>query len=690
MRIVVAARQIIVGELSETNSALNFASSIGVGDASHVASETPPTRTNSMRSQFVICLAGHIDHGKSALLRALTGGTVDRLPEEKRRGITIELGFSHFDDNGSRFALIDVPGHERFIHTMVAGASGVDAALLVIAADDSVMPQTREHLALLELLGVRRGVVAITKCDLADEEQLELVGLEVDELIKPTFLAGAPRIEVSVHTGQGLAEVRQALIDTAMSSPMRPNNDPRFRLPIDRAFSATGQGAVVTGTVWRGTVRVGDMLQLLPAAAPVRVRRLQSQGVDVEQVSAGERAAINLGGVKSSTIRRGDELTTPDAFEPAMRHLVQMRILPDAARGLKHREPVRVHLGANQTTAQLLMNQRAVAPGESAFTILRCETPIVAEYGQPFALRQLSPARTIGGGTIIAPALRATDRQSRCLAVAAGLSSADAPERLAAYIELRREATFDIAAESWVGLNPSQCEMALGELEKRRKIVRVPGTAPTFVTAKQFQQLRERLISRCQTELERRRPASLVPLSVILSAMKRHASAAVLDALLASMAEKREIVRRDNRIGLTTGPELSNRQRNTLATLITEVSTAGPAPPSLKEFAEKHGQTLKELEPLVQVAIDEGQFVRLSPQIIMDRQALESLRRRLADHFNKSPTAKVGEIREQWGITRKHAVPIFEYFDECQITSREGDLRSAGPRISLPVDEAIT
>jgi selenocysteine-specific elongation factor len=480
------------------------------------------------------------------------------------------------------------------------------------------------------------------------------------------------------------------VIDTARSSPMRPNGDPRFRLPIDRAFSATGQGAVVTGTVWRGTARVGDTLQLLPVAAAVRVRRLQSQGVDVEQVCAGERAAINLAGIKSSAIHRGDELTTPDAFEPSLRHLAQMRILPDAARGLKHRQPVRVHLGANQATAQVLMAQRTIAPGETAFAILRCETPIVAEYGQPFVLRQLSPARTIGGGTIIGPALRATDRQNRCLAVAAGLASADPHERLAAFIDLRREATFDQAAESWVGLNQSQCETVVGELEMRGAVVRIPGTRPTFVTAQRFQQLKDRLIARCQMELERRRPASLVPLSIILSAMKRHASPAVLESLLASMAEKREIVRRENRVGLSTGPELSNRQRNTLTTLLTEVSNAGPTPPSLKEFAERHGLTSKELEPIVQVAIDEGRFVRLSPQIIMDRRALESLRQRLVDHFSKSPTAKVGEIREQWGITRKHAVPIFEFFDECQITTREGDVRTAGPSISLPVDEAIT
>jgi len=425
----------------------------------------------------------------------------------------------------------------------------------------------------------------------------------------------------------------------------------------------------------------------LPEAASVRVRRLQSQGADVDEVAAGERAAINLVGIKSSAIRRGDELTTPNAFQPSTRHVVKLRLLGDAAHGLKHRQPVRVHLGANQTSAQVLMSQRTIAPGESTFAILRCELPIVAEYGQPFVLRQLSPARTIGGGTMIGPTLRAGDRQNRCLAVAPGLASEDPRERLAAYIELHREATFDETSESLVGMKRSECEAVLDELEKRGDVVRIHGTPPTLITNRHFQQLKERMLATCQSELERRRPASFVPLSVVRSAMKRHASPNVLDALLTAMDANGEIVLRENRIGLSTGPELSNRQRNTLITLTTEMSAAGATPPSLKEFAEKHGYSMKELEPVVQVAIDEGQFVRLSPQIIMDRHALEALRKRLVDHFNKSPTAKVGEIREQWGITRKHAVPIFEFFDECQITLRNGDLRSAGPKISVSVDE---
>ena len=647
---------------------------------------TPP----NLRSQFVVCLAGHIDHGKSALVHALTGGRVDRLPEEKRRGITIELGFSHLDEGDSRFAFVDVPGHERFVHTMVAGASGVNAALLVIAADDSVMPQTREHLAVLELLGVRRGVVAITKCDLADEEQLDLVELEVAELVAPTFLADAPRIRVSVQTGAGIDEVRRAIVATARSAPERPKDDARFRLPVDRAFSATGQGAVVTGTVWRGSARVGDTLELLPDKTIVRVRRLQSQGADVEQVSAGERAAINIAGVKVSAIERGNELTTQNAFEPANRHLVQLRIVADAARGVKHRQEVRVHLGANQATAQVLMGQRAVARGEQVFVILKCETPIVAEYGQPFVLRQLSPARTIGGGTIIGPALRASDRQKRCLEAALGLASSDAYERIEAYVGLRREVQFSNACESWIGLNLAQSETIARELVDRGKLVRVGDPPVIYITAQRFQELKSWVVRRCQAELERRKPATFVPLSVIVAALKRHASDGAIEAVLSDMQAQSEIVRRDDRIGLPTGSALSNRQRIMLTTLVAEVTSAGPTPPTLKEFAERHGVAAKDLEAVVQVAIDEGQLIRLTPQLTMDLVALESLRQRLVKHFETSPTAKVGEMREQWGITRKHAVPIFEFFDHHQITSRAGDLRSAGPRLVVPVGEAIT
>jgi selenocysteine-specific elongation factor len=509
-------------------------------------------------------------------------------------------------------------------------------------------------------------------------------------LVAPTFLRDAPRIRVSVKSGSGVTAIRDAIVEAARSSPARATYDSRFRLPVDRAFSATGQGTVVTGTVWRGTARVGDTLHLLPNKAPVRIRRLQSQGTDVEQVTAGERAAVNLAGVKVSEVQRGDELTTPNAFEPASRHLVQLRILGDAPRALKHRQKVRLHLAANQVTAQILMAQRTVAPGERAFAIARCEEPIVVEHGQPFVIRQLSPATTIGGGSVIGPSLRAAIRQNRALAAAAGLASSDPHDRLVAFIDLRREVSFGDASESWVGLNHSQCEDVLNEIESRGEVVRIPGPELRFVTTAYFGKLKERLLRRCQAELERRRPARFVLLSVVVAAMKRVASDQVIGALLKDVAAKGELVLRGDRIGLSTGAELSNRQRLMLQSLVAEVSHAGATPPTLKEFAERHALPLQDVEGVVQVAIDEGLLIRLTPQLTMDRAALESLRQKLAQHFEKSSTAKVGEIREQWGITRKHAVPIFEFFDERKITSRAGDIRSAGPRLQFPIDEAIT
>ena len=624
-------------------------------------------------------------------MRTLTGGVVDRLPEEKRRGMTIDLGFAHFDSEGIRFALTDVPGHEGFIHTMVAGASGVDAALLVIAADDSVMPQTREHLAVLDLLGIRTGVIAITKCDLADDEQLDLVRLEVAQLVEPTCLAQAPVIRVSTESGLGVEDVRQALVDAARHSPLRPTDDPRFRLPVDRAFSPAGQGTVVTGTVWRGTARVGDTLLLMPQARTVRIRRLQSQGADVESVSAGRRAAVNLAGIKASEIRRGDELVTPHAFEPSRRALVRVRILPDARHALRHRQSVRVHLGANQITAQVLMGSdcHEVPPGEEVYAILRCAKPIVADYAQPFILRQLSPERTIGGGSIIVSMLRPSDRLNRCLAVAQALSDEQPHVRLAGYIDLRREACFDDATQSRIGLDRRQFETAGQRLVEQKAAHRTIDPQPRYVTSQRFQELKHQMVRCCETELGRRKPSRLVPLSVVLSAMDRHASPRVLDAVLGDLTARGELVRRGDRVGLPTDANLSRRQRQLLDVLLAQCVDAGATPPTLKEFAARSGCTLKDLEPLVQVAVDEGRLIRLSPEMAIATEALESLRRNLADYFQLHPAAKIGEIRERWGMTRKHAVPIFEFFDRQQLTARLGDLHTAGPRISVAIDETV-
>jgi selenocysteine-specific elongation factor len=649
-----------------------------------------PTTSSGHRSHFVICLAGHIDHGKSALVQALTGANVDRLPEEKRRGITIELGFSHFETDGCRLALIDVPGHERLVHTMVAGASGVDAALLVVAADDSVMPQTREHLALLQLLGIQQGVIALTKCDLADAEQLELVQMEIAELVAGTFLERAPRLQVSAKKNQGIAELRAALVQAARSSPSRPVDDSRFRLSIDRAFSPSGQGTVVTGTVLRGKVSAGETLQLLPAETPVRIRRLQSQGADVPSVVAGDRAAINLVGVKVGEIRRGDELATPDAFQPGRRHLVELQILADAESPLKHRQAVRLHLGANQVTATVLMQQKEVAPGEATFAVLRCNTPIVAEYGQAFVIRQLSPVRTVGGGRFLIPSLGAEARLNRSLAAAPELASADHSTRLQGYVVLCREVPLNAIGEFTIGMTRAECNAAAARLIRQKSVVSTAGSQPILVSAAHFEQLAQRLVRGCRAELERRRPAPQVLLSAVLAAMSPHASPAVLEAVVQALCARGELVRRGELVGLATGPALTNRQRALLKTVLEQITAAGPTPPTLKELAEQHQCVLKDLELLLQVAVDQGELVRVSPQLAIHHASLDTLRQSLQEMFQRQPTGTVSEIREQWQMTRKHAVPILEYFDQCQITARSGDSRSAGPKIALECERVLT
>lgn len=601
--------------------------------------------------------------------------------------MTIELGFSHFDTQDIRFSFIDVPGHERFVHTMLAGTSGVDLALLVIAADDSVMPQTREHLALLELLGVKRGIIALTKCDLADDEQLEMVQLEVAELLEPTILAYAPVVKVSTRTGLGIAELQAALIQAAQSLPVRKTDDPRFRMPIDRVFSPSGTGTVVTGTVWRGTAKVGDTLQLLPSAEPVRIRRLQSQGVDVDSVAAGERAAMNLAGLKSSSVRRGDELATPGVFEPSRRHLVRLKCLRDAEHSLKHRDRVRIHLGSNQVSAQLLMgDQREILPGEESFAVIRCETAIVADYAQPFVVRQLSPVETIGGGTIIAPALRSQDRLTRCLEAATALADSDPQIRLAAYIGLRGEAEIDSAIESRVGLTPARCQTLCQKLAERKLVVRTRVLPARYLTVQHLEQLRQQMLKHCNEELERRRPAYQFPLAVIMSVMNHEASPPVLETVIEDLIDRGELVRRGDQIGLRTGAALTHRQRKLLDDLLAECAETGRTPPVLKEFAARHGSTLQDVEPLVEMAVIERRLIRLSPELAIDPVALDDLRKNLVDYFQKQPGVSVSEIREHWGITRKHAVPILEFFDQGQITVRNGDVRTAGPRLMKSID----
>src|SRR5688572_21404169 len=352
---------------------------------------------------MIIGTAGHIDHGKTSLVRALTGVDTDRLPEEKRRGITIELGFAplELDDIGT-VGIVDVPGHEAFVRTMVAGATGIDVALLVIAADEGVMPQTREHLSILTLLGTRGGVVALTKCDLVDEDWLALVTADVVEAVRGTPLADAPVVRTSSATGAGLEELRYALGVAISAIPARHADD-AFRMPIDRAFSVRGTGTVVTGTVWEGAVSPGDTLVVQPAGRTVRVRGVQAHGADISRALPGTRTAIALTGVDTADVARGGWLCADAGWPATTLMRAEISLLDDADHGLGPREWVRLHLGTADVGARVVASGGALQPGDLRAARVVLQEPVLARAGDRLVLRRASPSATIGGGVVVDP-----------------------------------------------------------------------------------------------------------------------------------------------------------------------------------------------------------------------------------------------------------------------------------------------
>src|SRR5712691_11589735 len=420
-----------------------------------------------MTKSIIVGTAGHIDHGKTALVRALTGVDADRLPEEKRRGITIDLGFADLDLGDVQIGFVDVPGHERFVKNMLAGAHGIDVVALVIAADESVMPQTREHFDICRLLGIRQGLLVITKKDLVEEDLLQLVRAEAQEFVAGSFLEGAPIITVSSRTGDGIEELKTALRVTGQQVPSR-SSDFVTRLPIDRSFTMRGFGAVVTGTLIAGEISEGEELELLPVggrvSAPsltvgflpgtrVRVRGVQVHGAPVARAFAGQRTAINLGGVEVAEIERGMTLTLPGRLRPTQIVDVQVQMLADAPRALRSRQRVRVHLGAAEVFARVRVLEEGseIKPGKNGFAQLRFESPVVAALGDRFILRSYSPSRTIGGGKIL-DAFAMKHRTKEVTAVRARLKvllGSDRAAQLSSFVEnangLRRA---DIAART--------------------------------------------------------------------------------------------------------------------------------------------------------------------------------------------------------------------------------------------------
>jgi selenocysteine-specific elongation factor len=617
---------------------------------------------------IIVGTAGHIDHGKTALVKALTGIDADRLEEEKRRGITIDLGFAHLQLTPDlRLGFIDVPGHERFIKNMLAGVGGIDLLLFAIAADESIKPQTREHFDICRLLGIRRGIIALTKADLVDDEILGLVRMEVEELVAGSFLEGAAIVPVSSVTGAGLDDLRRELAFAAATVGEK-NAAGYFRLPIDRVFTVRGFGTVATGTLISGSVAKEQEVEVYPAGRRLRVRGVQVHGSTAGRAVAGQRTALNLADIEPAELARGDVLSEPGRFR-AVKQIDCRLHLPSSAKPLKHRAPVHFHSGTAEIEAEarLLEGTAAMRPGSTAYVRLILRRAALMLPGDGFIIRMFSPVVTIGGGTVVDIQVDTAARRPRkCDDVRARLetlSGADAAARIALLV---REAPYGM------GIAELVARTGMGEGEIAAAAALAPLTAiaqpqPWYVDRAWMQAERARIV-RTVREFHQRSP--LVP-GMARQELRGEAPVFILDALLTDLKEtvaEGELVRLRGHKLVLTGDEEQARGKIERA-----FETAGLAAPGTAEVLAGSGVEAGRARSLLQILLREKRLLRVSDELVIHHTAIARLRELLGSH--KGERFRVPEFKEWTGISRKYAIPLLEFLDRERITRREGDER---------------
>ncbi|GFE59853.1 selenocysteine-specific translation elongation factor [Geobacter sp. AOG2] len=628
---------------------------------------------------LILGTAGHIDHGKTSLVRCLTGIDTDRLKEEKARGITIELGFAHLElSGGIRFGIVDVPGHERFVRAMVAGVGGMDVVMLVVAADEGIMPQTREHMDILRLLGVKKGLVALTKRDLVEREWLELVTEEVREFVAGSFLEDAPIMPVSSRTAEGLEELKAVLADLAGAVDEK-RREGQYRLPVDRVFTMAGFGTVVTGTLLSGEIAVGDDLKLLPSAREGRVRGIQAHGRKVERGLAGQRLAVNLQGVDLDQVHRGDVVVPRDVFQATRAVDVRLDYLPTAPRELKHRAGVRLHSATYEVQAHVILLDRDVLqPGDSAYVQLRLSEPVLLISGDSYILRTASPAVTIGGGVVLDPFPPGRRRRSEETVQLLDSLENQEHQRISALIIGQSKLTGisfdDILLRS--GIPRKAAEAAISALLSTGDILQMTREPRIFLAKEAFGTLKNGLVDEVNAflaanplkegigkeELRTRLPKRSDPrfFTPLLSALER-------DGLL---VPERDIVRPAGR----AVPAASQAGDMTAAVSLF-LREKALEPSSIKELMERLHCSEKSVRDTIALLTRTGSAVRIASDLFYAGEALETLRQKLVRHLQENGGITPPEYRELTGLSRKFLIPLLEYFDSEKVTIRVGDKR---------------
>jgi selenocysteine-specific elongation factor len=633
-----------------------------------------------MTRDLILGTAGHIDHGKTTLVKALTGIDCDRLPEEKKRGITIDIGFAILDLPPYRLGIVDVPGHERFVKNMLAGATGIDLALLVVSARESVKPQTREHLEILRLLGIRHGVIALTMCDLVDEDTREVVELEVRDLVAGTFLADAPIVRTVATTGEGVPELREAILAACRKVEERTGKQ-WFRMPIDRSFIVQGHGTVVTGSVTSGSLRVGDEVEWLPSGQRVRVRSLQNHDQTVDEVHRGQRAAINLAGVHHEQVIRGQELATPGYLVPSRVVTVRLHCLPEMKRPVKHRQPVRFHVGTLEVMGAVsLLDCDSVEPGKWGLAQLFLDEPVTATWGQPFVLRESSATLTLGGGQVLQPVARKVRRRHLdTLERIEKLWTGDPRERTLTVAWFGAFSGFTVAdLVRGANLAPDESASMVEQL-KAEGALRELAVGPArklLLHRDMIDELESRVLGILDRLHESFPLMSAHDRQKVQSQLDYVGDDALIHAAVDSLIARKVLLGDLRRVGRADfKPRLSNNLRKLKDRLITAYQSAGFQPPEPASFANQAGGNAANLKDLFDVCVAEGYLARVTDDIYLHADADADMRRRVVERLQQGNGLTVAEIRDLLGTTRKFAVPLCEYLDRVGVTRRDGDLR---------------
>ncbi len=626
---------------------------------------------------YILGTAGHIDHGKTALVKALSGTNTDRLPEERRRGMTIELGFANLTLGPLQFGIVDVPGHERFVRTMVAGATGIDIALIVIAADDSVMPQTREHVDILQLLGVSRAVVAVTKIDVVEADMVALVVDEIEELLAATPLAKAPICPVSSITGDGLSALKETIVKVAAGIGSGKSHRP-FRMAVDRVFTVQGRGTVVTGSVLRGEVAEGDTLEVWPSGEPCRVRGLQTHGAPSGSIVRGQRAAINVSGIDREQVQRGCELATPHYLRPARMLDVRLDYLPGNNRPLKSTSMVRLEVSTAEVPARVVLTgARLLEPGAVAYAQLRCGRPVTTVYGQRFIIRDENAVRTLGGGIVLRPV--ATRLRGDIATETARLTRLETGDEASRVEEVLRRARFtrpsdlDLCAQA--GVEVGDVPRIMDRLRSQQRYIPIAGTE-TYAVPSARDDLGTRLTAwlerhhRTHPELPGR------PVDTVLGWFERITNRTLTRPLMDLFVQEGRIKRLGRFVcAAAFAPKLSRSDEKLMQGMIAEIRDAGFQPPSLDTIAAAAQADKKRRERLATLAVAMGELVQIEPKMLLHVDVEQQLREKVAGVIAAEGGVSVARVREMLASTRKFVVPFLEYLDRIGLTKRVGDQR---------------